>query len=216
MADSDFEKDMEKMNKMFSRLKHEYDLFFAGNRKDPPFKEAKDLEVLVRSYRNAPISKLAQQFRLSSFLSSYTLQVEKWNKWMRDREEGFASDPRLVAAVRRGRQINKELDKGHTDVAVGVPEKPGPGEAPPARTKGDAVASEAPTRKLYEEFLSAKMEVGENADMGFDDFKRKLDKQRESILQKYKGQDVAFTVSLQDGKVSLKAKVRKSSRPEGE
>jgi hypothetical protein len=219
--EQDFEKDLAKMQDLLNRLKREYDLYFAGSRKDPPYKESRELETLVRKWRTANLSKLAMTFRLQTFLSSYTTQTEMWNKWFRQKEEGYARDPRLVAVVRRGREAMRELDRGHLEPEPTVPEPAapqGPLAEPAPKTRREEKAtgqkSNGSVRKLYDEFLNAKMAMGEIPDVDFAAFERKLGKQREDITRKYEGHEVLFSVVTKDGKVSLKAKVVKSRTPE--
>lgn len=212
--EQEFDKDIAKMQELLARVKREYDLFFAGNRREPPHKEAKELEVMARKWRNANITNYAVQFRLQSFLSTYSIQNEMWNKWVRQKEEGLARDPRLVAAVRRGREVMKELDKGRVEKeepAEGAPQK-----ETEAVKKGDEAPKAGPepaTRRLYEEFIRAKMAEGEAPEMDFEAFERRLAKQREELARKYEGQEISFSVVAKDGKVSLKAKVSKRSQP---
>lgn len=214
--EQEFDKDIAKMQELLARVKREYDLFFAGNRREPPHKEAKELEGMVRKWRNANITNYAVQFRLQSFLSTYSIQNEMWNKWVRQKEEGLAKDPRLVAAVRRGREVMKELDKGHVEKER---EEEAEGASPTRKPAEGAKEAEPPkespeaaTRRLYEEFIRAKMAEGEAPEMDFGAFERRLAKQREELAKKYGGQDVSFTVVAKDGKVSLKAKVSKRSQ----
>lgn len=214
VLEKDFDKDLATMQESFARLKREYDLFFAGTRRDPPFKEAKDLDSLVRKWRSANLTKLPNQFRLMTFLSAYTSQTEMWNKWMRQKEEGLAKDPRLVAAVRKGRQVARELDKGRVEpeAEAAPPAAPGEPANPPEKVASKANGA---SRRLYDEFISAKLSMGEVPDIEFGAFEKKLEQQREGILKKYEGHEVIFSVVNKDGKVSLKAKVVKKKDPGG-
>jgi hypothetical protein len=212
VLEKDFDKDLVTMQEVLARLRREYDLFFAGTRRDPPYKEAKELETLVRKWRTATLTKLTTQFRLQTFLSSYTSQTEMWNKWMRQKEEGLAKDPRLVAAVRKGREIAREVDKGRPETEHVEQEPPAISAPQDSQAVAAATApakSNGADRQLYDEFISAKLCLGENSDVDFGAFERKLEQQREGILKKYEGHDVHFSVVSKDGKVSLKAKVVK-------
>ena len=216
VLEKDFDKDLAAMQETFARLKREYDLYFAGTRKDPPFKESKELDSLVRKWRTAILTKLPNQFRLQTFLSTYTTHTEMWNKWMRQKEEGLAKDPRLVAAVRKGRQIARELDKGRVEAegeeeAAAKAPLPKPKPVEKAGAKGNGT-----TRKLYDESISAKLSLGEVPDLEFAAFEKKLEQQREGILKKYEGHEVVFSVVNKEGKVSLKAKVVKKKDAPGD
>ncbi len=206
MAETAFDKDMARMQRLFDQVKHEYDLFFAGSRKEAPLKERAELDRMVKFYANGTLNRLAQQFLFNSFSSKYNLQAELWNKWMRAREEGLVADPRLPSAARLARKALQDLEKQ----APGS-RPAGPGAQAPERP-GVTAAHGPPRRKLqrlYDEFVSAKIDAGEIPEWDYGSFEAHIEKQKEAILQKYQGKDVVFSVRNQDGRISLKAKVVK-------
>lgn len=207
MSEASFDADIKKMQELFAVLKHEYDLYFAGTRKTQPAKERAELDRLVRIYGNGTLNRMSQQFLFSAFTSKFTLHCEQWNKWLRAKEDGLVSDPRLQATTREAKKALYALEKSSPGraKAAGKPEAPAAVAAePPLREKGGK-----PLRGLYDEFISAKLECGMAPEWDFDAFEKHLKKQREAILAKYAGKDVVFTVQSANGKVSLKAKVIK-------
>jgi hypothetical protein len=207
VSEASFDADIKKMQELFAVLKHEYDLYFAGTRKTQPAKERAELDRLVRVYGNGTLNRMSQQFLFSAFTSKFTLHCEQWNKWLRAKEDGLVSDPRLQASTREAKKALYALEKsspGHAKSAA-KPEAPAavPKELPP-RERGAK-----PLRGLYDEFISAKLELGMVPEWDFEAFERHLKKQREAILAKYAGKDVVFTVQNANGRVSLKAKVIK-------
>ena len=210
MSEASFESDIKKMQDLFAVLKHEYDLYFAGTRKTQPAKERAELDRLVKLYGNGTLNRMSQQFLLNAFTSKFTLHCEQWNKWLRAKEDGLVSDPRLPGTTREAKKALYALEKsspGHAKTAA----KSEASEAvvtaakePPPREKGAK-----PLRGLYDEFISAKLELGMVPEWDFEAFEKHLKKQREAILAKYAGKDVVFSVQNANGKVSLKAKVVK-------
>jgi hypothetical protein len=189
-------------------VKHEYDLYFAGARTDPPSREKAELDRLVRFYGNNPVNRLVQQHVFSSFSNKYNVHNELWNKWLRAKEDGLGVDPRLPAAARRARKALQDLERR----APAAP-KPEEGTAAPQPAPQEAKAPKAGgarnLRKLYEEFVNAKVLSGEIPGLDFAAFQEHVRQQREAILQKYEGRDVVFSVKVQNGRVSLRAKVVK-------
>jgi hypothetical protein len=207
VSEASFESDIKKMQDLFAVLKHEYDLYFAGTRKTQPAKERAELDRLVKVYGNGTLNRMSQQFLLSAFTSKFTLHCEQWNKWLRAKEDGLVSDPRLQATTREAKKALYALEKsspgqartaGKPAAAAAVPQ-----EVPPREKVG------MPLRGLYDEFISAKLECGMVPEWDFDAFEKHLKKQRDAILAKYAGKDVVFSVQNSNGKVSLKAKVIK-------
>ena len=92
-------------------LRFDYDLFFSGAAKFPPFKLRTELEKRVRKLGNEQIDKLAQRYKLQSVMTTYNSYIALWEKQMKLRESGVR-DPRLAAAVRAGLKDLKALDSG--------------------------------------------------------------------------------------------------------
>lgn len=206
MAEVSFDADIKRMQDLFGVLKHQYDLYFAGSRKSPPSKERAELERLVSYYSNGTLNRMSQQFLFNTFASTFSLHCEQWNKWLRAKEEGLGDDPRFAGPIRQAKKTLYELEKG---LPV-TPTAPAPSSdpslsGPPKPASKDNGAR--PVRRLYEEFITARLQAGMVPEWDYKAFEAHLRKQREAILLKYSGKDVVFSVQSQDGKVSLKAKV---------
>ena len=213
-----FNKDIKEMQRLFDHVKHGYDLYFAGGSKEPPTKDAMELDMMVRWYRNQGQATLAQQFLFSSFLNKYALHAEQWKKWLRSREEGIAVDPRLPGSVRRARRELMDLEKtsGRSDEERDIPAKsvkkttlePAAAKSTPAAAKHES--SEAGgERRLYDQFVEAHLACGSVPKWDYKGFRKHLAVQKKAIQEKYKGRDISFSVTRKDGKVKLKAKVKK-------
>ncbi len=210
VSETEFQRDMSRLKSLIETVKHQYDLFFAGGRKDPPVKEHAELEKIVRTYHNTSLTRLSQQFLFSSLASTFMVHSEQWNKWMRARDEGLASDPRLLGSVRKARKALQDLERQSASESAGEPEphRPEEGRAkaeerPAAQPRGNGV------RKLYDDFLNEKLRAGQVPQWDFKAFEAHLKKQRETISAKYGARDVVFSVQNKDGRVTLKARVVK-------
>jgi len=199
-GESDFPKDMARMQRLFEVVRHQYDLFFAGGAKDPPTAEHRELDRLTRAYAASGLSKIAQQFLFQSFMNKYILHNEQWNKWLRAREDGLVKDPRLAGSISRAKKDLQDLELARP--------QPAPRKAPPAAAPKAAPPAD-PLRSLFEEFIRARIDAGELPQTDFKAFEAHIRKQKEAIASKYGAKDVVFTVSSKEGKVTLKAKIVK-------
>jgi hypothetical protein len=203
-GESDFPKDMARMQRLFEVVRHQYDLFFAGGAKDPPTAEHRELDRLARAYAAVGLSKIAQQFLFQSFMNKYILHNEQWNKWLRAREDGLVKDPRLAGSISRAKRDLQDLE-------LARPQSDSR-KAPPSAASRPAAPRPAPAdplRGLYEEFIKARIDAGELPQTDFKAFEAHVRKQKEAIASKYGAKDVVFTVSSKEGKVTLKAKIVK-------
>jgi hypothetical protein len=211
VSESEFQRDMSRLRSLIQAVKHQYDLFFAGGRKDPPAKEHAELEGIVRFYNNESLTRLSQQFLFSSLANKFMVHNEQWNKWMRARDEGLASDPRLLGSVRKARKalqdMERQTEQSQPEEGNGRPSVQEPRmdqtAPPPSRRGGNGL------RKLYDDFLNAKLSAGQVPQWDFKAFEAHLKTQRKNISAKYPGRDVVFSVQSKDGRVTLKARVVK-------
>ena len=206
----DFKKDIERMQKTLEVLRLQYNLFFAGARKEPPARERAELDRLFQYYRNATLTNLEQQFRFNSFANSYTLQCEQWGKWQRAKDDGVVADPRMVAALRKAEKELNDLERETPEEARehrSAAEKQEPTAQRQAQAKPEGRPERSPMQQLFEQYSKARLENGEMTAIDLAAFEKQVAKQRQAIIEKYKAKDVAFTVAAQNGKVTLKAKI---------
>ncbi|HVO56316.1 MAG TPA: MXAN_5187 C-terminal domain-containing protein [Dongiaceae bacterium] len=185
------------------QLKIEYDMYFGGGRKRPPTEIEWRIETVVKRYseRGGEL-KYTQRFRFNNLSQTYAKYKEVFRKRLAQREEGkierhFGAAAKAIEAERARKQAEaesaaaKEASKAFR-VTCSAPEK-----------ETDKV------EKLYEAFVSAKQEAGEQ--MGkmtrsaFNEFVRKKTKD----LQTQKNcREVEYVVETVDGQVKLKALVK--------
>jgi len=70
------------------KLKVEYDQYFAGVIKIPPFKLHEEVKRIIRLQSGKPISNTSLQFKYNSLVGRYTSYNNLWTRHMRQLEEG--------------------------------------------------------------------------------------------------------------------------------
>jgi len=221
----EFERDLQRMQKLLEILRLQYNMYFSGARKDMPVRERAEIERLFAYYRNANLPNLAQQFRFNSFANGFTLQAEQWAKFIRAKENGVVADPRMIQALRKAQNELEALEretaddltrqeKGSPDAEAQEAEgaAKGAGKAGPAAVEKSAAkpaASPSGPASLFSQYLSARQAAGDLTTIDPGAFERQIAAQRKQIMDKYKAKDVTFAIETKDGKVSVKAKIVK-------
>lgn len=191
----EFQRDLEILDVEIAKLKREYDLFFAGVTGRPPVELKTKVDRLIKKNRNTPVGKLDLNFRLESLISKYSAMCDYWEKIFKARE----NDPKTTVPYRLGMETPSQAAAALE--AAQKREAPSRAEAPAAEANGDRM------RKVYEEYVSAKKALGQSVDnMKYENFRSLLLKQMEQIKEKSQCADISFSVSIQNGKVNLKAK----------
>ncbi len=188
VAQSETERDLQRLEAELRRLEAEYNMFFAGRLPKPPWETRSRVDAIVKQFDRAYIQNYGDRFRFSTLQSRYATFIELWDRGLRAREEGRAGpfshqrekapEPKVakdrILHVSAFRDPIKEMDKLHD---------------------------------LYESLVEARREIGEDA-VPFHKF-ADLVKAQVNKLKSSNSPEVAFRVALKDGKVSFTARALK-------
>ena len=184
------ERDLMRLEAEMKRLEAEYNMFFSGRLPKPPWETRARVEALVKQYDRAYIQNYGDRFRFSTLQSRYAALVDLWDRGLRAKEEGRAGP----FVVKRREQ---------------PPEKP-KDRILHVTTFQDPMHEMDRLQDLYESLVEARREIGEEA-VPFHKFVD-LVKNQVSRLSKSGGNEVAFSVAVKDGKVSLTARALKGAK----
>jgi hypothetical protein len=200
-------------------LKIEYEQFFGGGRSRPPSDTQWRVESLLRRYseRTAELS-YAQRFRYNGLAQMYAKYVEMWRKKTMQKESGTQQRHFGAAA--------KAIEAERARAAAANPPKNTPAVSSPERAASVAVAERKMTeafttsfsdperetekvQQLYQKLIEARTETGEKAGApNLKDFERFV-RQKTKELRRKGTEEVEYTVSVEGGRVKLKARVSK-------
>ncbi len=204
------DEELAQLERDIRQLKIEYDQFFGGGRKRPPTEIEWRIELLVKRYaeRGGDL-KYGQRFRLNNLTQTYAKYKDIFRKRTQQKEEGKVQRHFGAAA----KAIEAERAQKNPEKPVEAPVMPAPAAA--AAQGAFRVTCSEPEREaekvdqLYEAFLSAKQQAGEQTGKlsrsSFNEFVLKKTKD----LQKQKNcRDVEYVVEVVEGQVKLKALVK--------
>ena len=214
------DEDLGQIEKDIRRLKIEYEQFFGGGRPRPPADTQWRLESLMRRYneRTAELS-FGQRFRFTNLTQTYAKYVDMWRKKTMQKESGasqhhFGAAAKAIEAA-RAREASVRGEQAVPEAAVGVP---APGSVIRAAQEREEAASFAlsfsdpaseKTKivRLYQKLIEAHTESGESAAApNLQAFERFVRKKTQELKDKG-GSEVEYSVTIQDGRVKLKARI---------
>lgn len=168
------------------RLRIEFDIFFNGAAKRPPYDTKGRVETLLKRLGDDRTLTYAQRFRYNSLCARYNAFRDLWRRTMQGREEG--RDP--VSAARAG---VKETETKKLEAVSFV--------------CLDAHREVELVKSLYTSLLEAKRVCGEpTEDLSFPRFHRLIASKADGIKQQLGCDRVLFSVVVEDGHVSFKAR----------
>lgn len=208
------DEELNQLEKDVRQLKIEYEQYFGGGRKRPPADIEWRVELIIKKYgeRGANM-RFAQRYRYGAIAQTYVRYREIYRKRLKKKEEGtverhFGAAARKIEAERKAKQAAID-DAAQRSSSVG-----GGATHRVSFSHYGEDREDAKTIRLYEAFREAKHQAGENtAKLTLEAFQNFLERKTGELRQKNAGANVEFIVSVEDGKVKLKARTAVSSNP---
>ncbi|MDQ5845590.1 MAG: hypothetical protein M3539_09895 [Acidobacteriota bacterium] len=171
------------------RLKIEFDVFFNGASKRPPYDTKGRVETLIKRLGDDRTLSYAQRYRYGALASRYNAFRDLWRRTMQGREEG--RDPGATAranakqqAVDGFRKTNFVCEDAHKDVEL--------------------------VKNVYSALMDAKKLCGEPVeDFSFPRFHRLIASQADVLKERLGCERVSFSIDVEAGHVSFKARGEK-------
>jgi hypothetical protein len=169
------------------RLKIEYDVYFNGGTKRPPYDTKLRVESQLRRLGDDRSLNFAQRFHYNTLATRYNAFREIWRRTLKSREEG-----RDAVTVNRAAREARERETPFT----------------PSKFACSDVRHDVQTIKgVYEALMDAKRACGESAqDLSFAKFHRLIVERTEALKGKIGTERMVFSVDVDGGHVSFKAK----------
>lgn len=169
------------------RLKVEFDIYFNGAAKRPPYDTKSRVDTLIKRLADDRTLTFAQRYRYNSLVARYNSFLQLWRRTMQDREEG------------RGPAARHERPAREPESA-----------APQTFVCADARTEVATVKSLFETLVEAKRQCGEaTEDLSFARFHRMITEKAEALKTRAGCDRVHFSVGVKEGRVSFKAKAEK-------
>ena len=168
------------------RLKIEFDIYFNGASKRPPYDTKARVETILKRLGDDRALSFAERYRFNTLMARYNAFRDLWRRTMQGREEGKD----LVSAARANAKREAAENFSKTTLVC-----------------RDATREVETVKNLYEALLDAKTKCGEPIeDFSFPRFHRLIASKAESLKERLKCERVSFSVDVEGGHVSFKAR----------
>jgi hypothetical protein len=196
---TELERDLRQLEATLRTLENEYNMFFSGQLPKPPWDTRRRIEAMLRRFDRAYIQSAIDRFRLGTLQARFSTFAELWDPGLRAREEGrpgpFYKPPRPAAEPPAPRPA--------ADRVLG------------SATVSDLARESDKVEALYESLVEARRAVGSDEPFPFHRFAQ-IVKGQVARLQQAGNREVAFRISVKDGKVAFTARGLKAATPESE
>jgi hypothetical protein len=183
------EEQLSRLEEDIRRLKIEFDIYFNGASKRPPYDTKGRVDTLIKRVADDRTLTYAQRYRYNSLAARYCTFRDFWRRTMQGREEG--RDP--VSAARATAKQETRSDTGRISYVC-----------------LDAGKEVETVKNLYDSLLEAKRQCGEpTEDFSFPRFHRLIASKAEGLKERLGCDKVKFSVAIEAGHVSFKARADK-------
>jgi len=169
-------------------LRIEFDVFFNGGAKRPPYDTKGRVETLLKRLGDDRTLTYAQRYRYNSLCARYNAFRDLWRRTMQGREEG-----RDAVSAHRASTRNENTEPKLIE--------------PVSFVCLDPHHEIELVKNLYYSLIEAKQNCGEpTEDLSFPKFHRLIASKADGIKQQRGCERVRFSVVVEDGHVSFKAR----------
>ncbi|MDQ2922639.1 MAG: hypothetical protein M3R52_13635 [Acidobacteriota bacterium] len=171
------------------RLKVEFDVFFNGASKRPPYDTKGRVETVIKRLGDDRGLSYAQRYRYTALASRYNAFRDLWRRTMQGREEGRTP----IATAKASAKEQAVADFKKTSFVCKDPHK-------------DVEL----VKNVYSALMDAKKVCGEPVeDFSFPRFHRLIASQADSLKQRLGCERISFSIDVEGGHVSFKARGEK-------
>ena len=175
------------------KLEGEYNMYFSGRLPRPPWETRSRVEASIKRLDRSVIQNYGDRFRFTTIQSRFAAFVDLWDRGLRAREEGRPGP----FAQRPPAEVKKAPAKAEDKVLFAASFK-------------DPMKEMDKLQDLYDTLRDAREQRGEQ-NIPFHKF-TELVKAQVSKLKKDGAPEVAFRVSVKDGKLNFTARGLKGSK----
>lgn len=180
------EEQLARLEEDIRRLKIEFDIYFNGAAKRPPYDTKNRVETLIKRLSDERTLNYAQRFHFNTLTSRYMAFHQLWRRMLQGREEGRDAASAARAAL-------------HEETAES--------ETPSTFTCDDAHTDVETVRGLYNALVEAKKKCGEPVDdFSFPRFHHLIATKTDKLKERLSCERVRFSIDTEGGRVNFKAK----------
>lgn len=187
MADlTEIQKDLQLLTAGLKQLEVEYNMFFSGRAKRPPWETRNRVAALIKKWDRGYIQSSMDRFQFDTLQRRYQTFTDLWDRGLRSREEGRAGP--FALPQQKDAQKRKEPEAKVVHVAAFQ----------------DPMREMDKLHTLYDSLMDARREAGDDV-VPFHRFAA-LVKDQVSRLKTDGSEKVAFRVAVVEGKVNFTAR----------
>jgi hypothetical protein len=193
-----YDEDLKNLEEWIRRLKIEFDIFFAGNRKKIPEELRMRVEKLVKRLAEAGDMGFSQRFLYNTLIARYYVYKDLWRRTLQQYESAEGA-PHESAPAALQAQDDTQAKEPLREIQVSI---------------SDPLAETDHVRRLYEGLLRMRANCArELSGISYQQFTEYITTQTRGIKKRYQCPSVTFRIAVEDKNIKFTA--RADNRPSG-
>ena len=184
-----YDEDLTNLEDGLRRLKIEYHVFFAGNRKKPPDELKMRVEKLVKKLSECADMSLSQRFRFTTLVTRFYVYRDLWRRTLLEKEMGAGAN----AVSPAGSAMTPPQAPRAVRISISDPR-----------------AEEDKVKQLYHALVEIKKAGSQETPVSYPQFAKYIASRTHAIREKYGCSTVAFTVAFEEDAVRFTAAAENS------
>lgn len=187
-ADRQMKLQLDELEQRMHHLKVLYNKYFMGFESIEPVRERDEIKRIVRDLMQRPPSNSTLRYKFQQ-LRARSVSLDTWiTRNMVQIERGTHPKMRFRADLADRRRTESGANRGLRNVRVEQENK-----------------EDKALKKVFDAYVNARGRMGESTDVPYEKVRDSLRKQVREVKSRYRCQAVKFKVTVEDGKVKLKA-----------
>jgi len=179
---------LDDLEQRMHQLKVLYNKYFMGFEAIEPVREREEIKRIIRDLMQRPPSNNTMRYKFQQ-LRARSVSLETWiTRNMIQIERGTHPKMKFRTNLAERRRAERGANRGLRNVRIEQEQK-----------------EDQALKKVFDAYVSARGKMGESTDVPYDKVRDKLRKQVREVKSRYRCQAVKFKVTVEDGKVKLKA-----------
>ncbi len=209
------EEEIRQIDSQITKLKIQFDLYFVGSVPRPPTGQRDSLDKQLKKLQFG-LKTSGDRFLYNAVLNKFNAYSELWLKNLRVKEEGAHLHPlarrhaqqaaAASAAAGGSNGSGASTAAAHTAARRKVGQRSGDPKGADSWRISTTQRDEPTLKKLYQSFITAKDQAGDQKKPSFDAFAREIARHTAAIKGQVDCETIDFRIYSKDNKVSIKAK----------
>lgn len=199
------DENLQLLEESIRRLKIEYEIFFSGAARRPPYDLNSRVDTLLKRLSDEKKMSFMQRYRYNTLAARYSSYRDLWRRTLQDKELGISAVE--VRTARWRAAASSQIPAPEIEAGAARESSPPYTQARSLQVQvSDPSADISKVRQMYDFLIEAQRQLGDQKLLPFSTFCTLVQEKTLKLKESAKCQNITFNVSIENDKVKFTAK----------